>query len=53
VIKTVHASSKGEVIEAKGFKEAFKAYSDRWLDGLSGDPNYGGQGLPSLYSTAS
>ena len=43
---------KGEVIEAKGFKEAFQAYSDGGWVGLSGDPEYGGQGLPSYVATA-
>lgn len=42
----------GEVIEAKGFKEAFKAYSEGGWIGLSGDPQYGGQGLPSYIATA-
>jgi len=42
----------GEVIEAKGFKEAFKAYTDGGWVGLSGDPEYGGQGLPSFIATA-
>lgn len=42
----------GEVIEAKGFKEAFKAYADGGWIGLSGDPEYGGQGLPSYIATA-
>ncbi|WP_137169799.1 acyl-CoA dehydrogenase [Marinomonas sp. FW-1] len=43
---------KGEVIEAKGFKEAFQAYSDGGWIGLSGDPEYGGQGLPSYVAAA-
>lgn len=42
----------GQVYEAKGFKEAFKAYSDGGWIGLSGDPEYGGQGLPSFIATA-
>ncbi|MFT2099712.1 acyl-CoA dehydrogenase [Marinomonas sp. 2405UD66-6] len=42
----------GEVYEAKGFKEAFKAYSEGGWIGLSGDPQYGGQGLPSCVATA-
>ena len=42
----------GEVYEAKGFKEAFKAYSEGGWIGLSGDPQYGGQGLPSCIATA-
>jgi alkylation response protein AidB-like acyl-CoA dehydrogenase len=43
---------KGEVFEAKGFKDAFKAYSEGGWIGLSGDPQYGGQGLPSYVATA-
>ncbi|AEF54739.1 acyl-CoA dehydrogenase [Marinomonas posidonica] len=42
----------GEVIEAKGFKDAFKAYTEGGWVGLSGDPEYGGQGLPSFIATA-
>ena len=42
----------GKVIEASGFKEAFKAYSEGGWIGLSGDPQYGGQGLPSYIATA-
>lgn len=42
----------GEVYQAKGFKEAFKAYSEGGWIGLSGDPQYGGQGLPSYVATA-
>ncbi|MEO9274297.1 acyl-CoA dehydrogenase [Marinomonas sp. 5E14-1] len=42
----------GEVYEAKGFKEAFKAYSEGGWISLSGDPQYGGQGLPSCIATA-
>ncbi|NLQ16428.1 acyl-CoA dehydrogenase [Marinomonas sp. M1K-6] len=43
---------QGEVIEAKGFKAAFKAYADGGWISLSGDPEYGGQGLPSYIATA-
>lgn len=42
----------GEVYEAKGFKEAFKIYSEGGWIGLSGNPQYGGQGLPSCIATA-
>ncbi|BFM48318.1 acyl-CoA dehydrogenase [Marinomonas sp. THO17] len=42
----------GQVHEAKGFKEAFKAYAEGGWVGLSGDPQYGGQGLPSFIATA-
>jgi alkylation response protein AidB-like acyl-CoA dehydrogenase len=43
---------QGEVIEAKGFKAAFQAYAEGGWIGLSGDPEYGGQGLPSYVATA-
>ncbi|MCX8995576.1 acyl-CoA dehydrogenase C-terminal domain-containing protein [Rhizobiaceae bacterium BDR2-2] len=36
----------GEVVTPKGFKEAYKAFSEAGWSGLSGDPDYGGQGLP-------
>lgn len=43
---------QGEVYEAAGFKDAFHAYSEGGWIGLSGDPQYGGQGLPSTIATA-
>ena len=36
----------GSVTTPKGFKEAYKAYADGGWVGISGDPAYGGQGLP-------
>jgi alkylation response protein AidB-like acyl-CoA dehydrogenase len=40
----------GEVTTPKGFKEAFSTYRDGGWIGLSGDPAYGGQGMPKLLS---
>jgi hypothetical protein len=41
---TRHAD--GRVTTPKGFKDAYKAYSEGGWGGLAGDPAYGGQGLP-------
>jgi acyl-CoA dehydrogenase len=41
---TRHAD--GRVTTPKGFKEAYRAYSEGGWGGLAGDPAYGGQGLP-------
>lgn len=35
-----------------GFKEAFKTYSEGGWVGLSGDPEYGGQGMPKTLTVA-
>ncbi|MBR7889944.1 acyl-CoA dehydrogenase [Marinomonas sp. A79] len=43
---------QGEVYQAAGFKEVFQAYSEGGWIGLSGDPQYGGQGLPATIATA-
>jgi alkylation response protein AidB-like acyl-CoA dehydrogenase len=40
----------GEVTTPKGFKEAYKAYSEGGWSGLTGDVNYGGQGMPKMLS---
>lgn len=40
----------GEVTTPKGFKEAYKAYAEGGWSGLTGDVNYGGQGMPKLLS---
>ena len=42
----------GNVFEAKGFKEAFKAYVDGGWASLSGSEEYGGQGLPFALAAA-
>jgi acyl-CoA dehydrogenase len=45
---TRHAD--GSVTTPKGFKEAYKAYAEGGWMGVSGDPAYGGQGLPNFLS---
>lgn len=40
--------SNGEVTTPKGFKEAYKAFAEGGWCGVSGDPAYGGMGLPQL-----
>lgn len=40
----------GAVTTPKGFKEAYKAYAEGGWSGLTGDANYGGQGMPKLLS---
>jgi alkylation response protein AidB-like acyl-CoA dehydrogenase len=47
---TRHAD--GSVTTPKGFKEAYKAFAEAGWIGLSGDPAYGGQGLPHVVSAA-
>lgn len=41
----------GSVTTPKGFKEAYKLYAENGWMGLSSDPQYGGQGMPHLFST--
>ncbi|HEX5125771.1 MAG TPA: acyl-CoA dehydrogenase N-terminal domain-containing protein, partial [Rhodocyclaceae bacterium] len=41
----------GEVTTAKGWKSAYRQFADAGWTAVSGDPEYGGQGLPSLIST--
>ena len=41
----------GSVTTPKGFKEAFKAFAEGGWVAVSGDPVYGGQGLPHFVST--
>lgn len=43
---------QGEVHEAKGFKEAFKAYAEGGWASLAGATEYGGQGLPFSVAAA-
>lgn len=38
----------GKVTTPKGFKEAYKAFAEGGWIGLSGDPEYGGQGMPKV-----
>lgn len=40
------------VTAAPGFKEAYKQFGESGWTGLACDPEYGGQGLPDLVSTA-
>lgn len=40
----------GAVSTPKGFKEAFTAYAEGGWSGLTGDVNYGGQGMPKMLS---
>ena len=41
-----------QVTTPKGFKEAYKQFAENGWTALSSDPEYGGQGLPKLISTA-
>ena len=47
-LEKVKLDSDHNVHSATGFKEAFKAFSDAGWSSLAADPNYGGQGMPSL-----
>src|SRR5262249_18609873 len=40
--------ASASVTTPKGFKEAYKQFCELGLPGLTGDPNYGGQGLPHV-----
>ena len=40
----------GTVTTPNGFKEAYAAYSEGGWSGLTGDVNYGGQGMPKVLS---
>ena len=42
----------GRVITADGWKEAYRQYTEAGWTALACDPQYGGQGLPKLVSTA-
>ncbi|WP_425409615.1 acyl-CoA dehydrogenase C-terminal domain-containing protein [Hyphococcus sp.] len=42
----------GSVTTPKGFKEAYNTYKEGGWQGLSFDPEYGGQGLPYLLAVA-
>ncbi|MFN4065085.1 acyl-CoA dehydrogenase [Azoarcus communis] len=42
----------GQVFTATGWKDAYKQFSESGWTALACDPNYGGQGLPKLLSTA-
>ena len=42
----------GDVFTAPGWKDAYKQFSESGWSALACDPDYGGQGLPKLLSTA-
>jgi len=42
--------AEGVVTTPKGFKEAYKAYAEGGWAGLTGDVNFGGQGMPKVLS---
>lgn len=42
----------GSVTTPPGFKEAYTQFTEGGWSGLSGDPNYGGQGMPHVVSMA-
>lgn len=39
---------QGKVFTPKGFKEAYKTFADGGWIGLTGDPQFGGQGMPKV-----
>jgi 3-(methylthio)propanoyl-CoA dehydrogenase len=43
---------KNGVVAAEGFAAAYRSFADNGWCALSGDPEYGGQGLPDLVATA-
>src|SRR5271165_7042140 len=44
--------TKGGVVAADGFGSAYRQFVENGWNGLAGDPEYGGQGLPALISAA-
>ena len=44
--------TKEGVVAAEGFGAAYRQFVENGWNGLSGDPEYGGQGLPSVISAA-
>ncbi|WP_336016196.1 acyl-CoA dehydrogenase C-terminal domain-containing protein [Acinetobacter pittii] len=44
--------NQGVVITPKGFKEAYQKYTELGFTSLTADPEYGGQGLPTLLRIA-
>ncbi|WP_144730874.1 acyl-CoA dehydrogenase C-terminal domain-containing protein [Acinetobacter oleivorans] len=44
--------NQGVVITPKGFKEAYQKYAELGFTSLTADPEYGGQGLPTLLRIA-
>ena len=45
-----HWCENGDVTTPKGFKEAYRTYVEGGWTGLSGNPEYGGMGLPKTLS---
>ena len=45
-------SEDGSVSTPKGYKEAYTGFSEGGWGGLSADPDFGGQGLPHVLTTA-
>ena len=50
--KARSCSTDGTVKTPAGFKEAYKQFCDNGWNGLTKNPEYGGQGLPQLVQTA-
>ncbi|KON79640.1 acyl-CoA dehydrogenase [Azoarcus sp. PA01] len=44
--------AQGKVTTAPGWREAYRQFSEAGWTAVAGDPEYGGQGLPKLLSTA-
>ena len=44
--------NSGAVTTAPGWKDAYSQFAESGWTAIAGDPNYGGQGLPKLLSTA-
>ena len=44
--------TKEGVVAAEGFGAAYRRVCRQWLEWLSGDPEYGGQGLPGVVAAA-
>jgi 3-(methylthio)propanoyl-CoA dehydrogenase len=44
--------TKEGVVTAEGFGAAYRQFVENGWNGLSGDPEYGGQGLPSVIMAA-
>jgi alkylation response protein AidB-like acyl-CoA dehydrogenase len=47
-----HWNDDGSVTTPAGFKDAYKQFCDNGWNGLTKNPDYGGQGLPQLLATA-
>src|SRR5512137_990029 len=47
-----HWNDDGSVTTPAGFKDAYKQFCDNGWNGLTKNPDYGGQGLPQVLATA-